>query len=153
MMANLNGFDASQIEPTAGRDPLPAGKYLAAIVGSEFKPTKAGTGQYLELKFQVLEGPHKDRLLWARLNLDNPNEQAVEIAKGELAEICRAVSVLQPQDSVDLHDLPLLITVKCKKRDDNGEIANEISGYAKKPSPPPPDAPAAGTSSAPWMRS
>ena len=30
--------------------------YLAAIVASEMKPTKAGTGSYLELTFQVLEG-------------------------------------------------------------------------------------------------
>lgn len=127
-MANLNGFDANTIEPTAGRDPLPAGPYLAAIIGSEFRPTKAGTGQYLELKFQVLDGPHKDRLLWARLNLDNPNPEAVKMAKAELSAICRALGVMQPQDSVDLHDLPLLITVKCKKREDNGEIGNEISG-------------------------
>ncbi|MEX0725878.1 MAG: DUF669 domain-containing protein [Planctomycetaceae bacterium] len=151
-MANLNGFDANQVEPTAGRDPLPAGNYLAAIVGSEFKPTKAGNGQYLELKFQILDGPHKDRLLWARLNLDNPNPDAVKMAKAELSAICRALGVLQPKDSLDLHDLPLLITVKCKKRDDNGEIGNEISGYAKKPSPPPPETSAAGAPSAPWMR-
>ena len=36
------------------------------------KATKAGTGQYLQLGFQILDGPHKGRKLWARLNLDNP---------------------------------------------------------------------------------
>jgi hypothetical protein len=32
-MATLN-FDATQVEPSAGRDPLPAGKYVAAIMAS-----------------------------------------------------------------------------------------------------------------------
>ena len=39
---------------------------------------------------------------------------------------------MQPKDSMELHNLPLLVTVKCKKRDDNGDVVNEIKGYAKK---------------------
>ena len=31
-MANLQGFNANDVEPTASFDPLPAGKYLAAII-------------------------------------------------------------------------------------------------------------------------
>ena len=27
----------------------------------------------------------------------------------------------------------MLVTVKCKKRDDNGEITNEVKGYVAKP--------------------
>ena len=70
-MANLNGFNANEVDPAVGFDPIPAGKYLAIITESEMKPTKAGTGQYLQLTFQVLEGQYKGRLVWARLNLDN----------------------------------------------------------------------------------
>lgn len=131
-MANLNGFDANTVEPTTEFEAIPAGKYLAVIVASEMKPTKAGTGSYLELTFQVLEGQYKNRNLWGRLNLDNPNTVAVQIAKGELSAICRAVGVMTPKDSFELHDLPLVITVKCKKREDTGEVTNEIKGYAKK---------------------
>ena len=57
---------------------------------------------------------------------------AVKIARGELSAICRAVGVMQPRDSVELHNLPLLITVKLKKREDTGELTNEIKGYAPK---------------------
>lgn len=131
-MANLNGFDANQVEPSGDFEPIPAGKYLAVITESEMKPTKAGTGSYLQLTFAIVEGPHKNRLLWARLNLDNPNAVAVQMAKAELSAICRAVGVLAPNDSTDLHDLPLVIYVKCKKRTDTGEITNEVKGYAPK---------------------
>ena len=131
-MANLNGFDAREVEPQVGFEPIPAGKYLAVITGSEMKQTKAGDGQYLELTFQVLEGEYKGRNLWARLNLDNPNETAVKIARAELSAVCRAVGVMTPKDSHELHDLPLVVSVKLKKRDDTGELTNEIKGYEKK---------------------
>jgi hypothetical protein len=152
-MANLHGFDANQVDPVSNFEPLPAGKYLAVITESEMKPTKAGTGNYLQFTFEVLDGPHKGRLLWARLNLDNPNATAVEIARAELSAICRAVGVMAPKDSAELHNLPLVITVRCKKRTDTGEIANEISGYAKKETPPTsPVAAGSGNSTPPWQR-
>ncbi len=131
-MPNLNGFDATDVDPNFGFEPIPAGKYLAAITESEMKPTKSGVGQYLQFTFQILEGEYKSRLLWARLNLNNPNATAVKIARSELSAICHAVGVLQPKDSVQLHNLPLVITVKLKKREDTGDLTNEVKGYAKK---------------------
>jgi hypothetical protein len=130
-MASLN-FDATQVEPSTGKDPIPAGKYVAAIVASEMKPTKNGAGQYLECEYQVLEGEHKGRKVWSRHNLQHPNAQTVQIARGELSAICRAVGIMTPKDSAELHNLPLTITVKLKKRDDNGELTNEVSAWAKK---------------------
>lgn len=131
-MVNLAGFDASQVEPTTTFDPIPAGKYLAMITQSEMKPNKAGTGSYLELVFTIVEGEHKGRQLWARLNLDNPNELAVKIARAELSAICRAVGVLTPRDSVELHNLPLVIRVGCRRRKDTDEIVNVVKGYEKR---------------------
>lgn len=158
-MADLRGFDANQVDPSTDFDPLPAGKYLAVITDSEIKPNKAGTGSYLQLTFEVIEGDHKGRLLWARLNLDNPNATAVQIAKAELSAICRAVGVLAPNDSSDLHDLPLVIHVRCKKRQDTGDITNEVKGYSPKASLTEPAKPAAGGTPAngkpttpPWKR-
>lgn len=131
-MANLHGFNANNVDPAVDFEPIPAGKYLAIITDSEMKPTKNGSGSFLELCFQVIEGPYKNRLLWARLNLDNPNKQAVDIARAQLSALCRAVGVMQPKDSLELHNLPLQITVKCKKREDTDEITNEIRAFAKK---------------------
>jgi len=154
-MANLSGFNASEVEPASTFDPIPAGKYLAAITESEMKPTKNGGGQYLQLTFQILEGPHKGRNVWARLNLHNPNATAVQIAKQELSAICRAVGVLTPRDSTELHSLPLVITVKCKKRSDSDELANEVRGYAPKAAAPaigqPQQAPTT-SNTPPWKR-
>jgi len=151
-MANLNGFNASEVEPAARFEPIPAGKYVALITESELKPTKAGTGHYLQLTFQVQEGVHKGRIVWTRLNLDNPNATAVQIARGELSAICRAVGVMEPKDSVDLHNLPLVIDVKCRKRADNDEISNEIGSYAKREASTRATKASATGAVAPWKR-
>ena len=131
-MANLNGFNANEVEPTVPFEPLPAGKYLAAITSSETKPTKAGNGEYLQLEFTILEGEYKDRKVWDRLCTTHANPIARKIARGNLSAICRAVGVMIPGDSVELHNIPMLITVTCKKREGADEINNEIKGYEPK---------------------
>ena len=158
-MADLRGFDAQTVEPNDSFDPIPNGDYLCIITASEMKPTKAGDGAYLELELQVIEGPYQGRKLWDRLNLNNANDTTVKIAKGTLSAICRAVGVLQPKDSCELHDIPLLVKVACKKRDDTDELTNVIKSYKKRdavaavPASSPAPAKAAATSSTPpWKR-
>ena len=160
-MATLNNFDANQVDPSVALDPLPAGKYLAVVSESELKPTKTGGGKYLQLTFQIIDGEFKGRLVWARLNLENKSEMTVKIARGELSAICRAIGVMQPKDSVELHNVPLEINVGLKKRDDNGEFTNVIKGYAKKggsvggggaATAPRPAAGAGPGSTPPWKR-
>ena len=129
-MATLN-FNANNVEPTTGFDAIPEGKYLALISDSKMKPTKNGNGSYLELTFQVIEGQYRSRQIWARLNLDNPNPKAVQIAQAELSAICRAVGVMTPQDSSELHNIPLTITVKCEKQEGR-DITNVIKKFEKR---------------------
>lgn len=153
-MATLN-FDASQVEPSAGKDPVPAGKYVAAITASEMKPTKNGAGQYLELEYQIIDGEHKGRKLWSRHNLQHPNAQAVQIARGELSAICRAVGTMTPKDSAELHNLPMTVTVKVKKREDNGEPTNEVAAWAKRDTAagaPQQSGASGGPAAPPWLR-
>lgn len=127
-MATLN-FNATEIEPSTGFDAIPQGKYIACISDSEMKSNRSGTGKYLQLEFTILEGEYKNRKLWSRLNLENPNADAVRMARADLSAICHAIGVLQPKDSVELHNLPLEITVKCRKNSDD-EIVNDIKGYS-----------------------
>ena len=155
-MADLRGFDANTVEPTDSFDPIPPGEYLCVITASEQKPTKAGDGSYLELEFEVIDGPHKGRKLLDRLNLDSPSEVAVKIARATLSAICRAVGVTQPKDSCELHDLPLVCKVRVERRPDTDEATNVIKGYrARRPAAPAPaaTAPAAPGSTPPWQRS
>ena len=128
-MSNLQGFDANEIEPQGSFDPIPAGWYTVMIVASEMKPTKNGSGEYLQLRLDIIDGEYEGRVLFDRLNLRNSNQTAVEIAQRQLSAICRAVGVMQPQDSSDLHDRPLRVKVSIRPAGGGYEVSNEIKGY------------------------
>lgn len=130
-MATLN-FDAAAVEPqpTQSFEALPTGRYEAMIVDSEMKTTKAGTGQYLQLTFDILGPKHIGRKVWARLNLSNPNKTAEEIAQRELSAICHCLGLERVEESEELHDIPLLIDVGQEKNTQTGDMTNRIKGYA-----------------------
>jgi hypothetical protein len=136
-MADLSGFDATQVEPAGSFEPIPAGTYAAVITDSDMKDNKAGTGKYLELVIEIIDGEHKGRQVWDRLNLQNPNAKAVEIAQRTLSAICHAVGVMQPKDSGELHNKPMSITVIQEARKDQpGTMSNRIKGYDSTTSAP-----------------
>ena len=163
-MANLS-FNAANVSPSVVYAPLPAGDYQAIITESETKATKDGQGQYLQLKLQIQGGEFSGRVLFDRLNLWNNNQQAQEIAQRALSAICHAVGILQVGDSQELHNRPLIATVKVKPASGNYEANNEIKGYkaaqlATAPAFMPPQAQAApaanapagfGSAGMPWM--
>lgn len=126
-MAQLN-FDATQVTPDLGFETVPAGWYNAMIDESEMKPTKDGSGAYLQTRFNIIDGQYANRKIYMRLNLRNTNPVAQEIAYKQLSAIAHAVGVLHVQDSSQLHGLPMKIKVKLRK-DTSGqyEDSNEIS--------------------------
>lgn len=127
-MTNLAGFDASQVPEQQDFTAIPEGPYVVIATASEMKPTKNGQGAYLQFTFEVVDGPMKGRKLWSRLNLQNNNSIAVDIAKRELGAICRAVGIIKPSDSAELHNKPILVTVGVEIDDRNRE-SNTIKKY------------------------
>ena len=163
-MAMLN-FNATTVAPATAFEAIPAGNYAAIITESAMKPTKRGDGEYLQLTLQIIDGEHSGRKLFDRLNLNNPNATAVDIAQRTLSAICHAVGVMQPQDSAELHDIPMQVKVGVEKNMTDGTNSNVIKGYATagngKPAPraaapahamPPPQAAAPARAAAPWAR-
>ena len=130
-MAQLN-FDASQVQPNTGTpDPIPSGWYPMVIKNSEMKPTKDQQGAYLKLEFEVIDGEYRGRKVWDRLNLQNKNPVAVEIAYGSLSAICHAAGIIQVQDSQQLHGIPIEVKVRLKEADGNYDASNDVRGYRK----------------------
>jgi len=123
-------FDASGIDTSddrGGFEPLPQGKYNAMIIESTVKDTKAGTGQYLELVCQVLDGAHVNRKVWHRLNIVNPNPVAENIGRKDLAVLMINLG-LPPQmvDTQELHGKPFVMGLKISQRD-GYEPSNDVS--------------------------
>lgn len=157
--------DLTQIAPAQAFDPVPAGKYLMHIRNSEMKSTSSGNGSYLQLENEILDGPSKGRVIFERLNIDNPNQSAVEIAYRTLSAIGHAVGVMNVADSGQLHNKPFIGIVKVKPASGNYDAGNEMKGYeasssAQIPASGPAAAAAqtpaaaapAASSTPPWMR-
>ena len=127
-MAQLN-FNAAEIDTTS-RDAIPSGTYEAVVTDSEMRATKSGTGMGINLTFEILsDGPAKGRKVFAWINYENQRAEAQRIGREELASLCKAVGVTNLTDTVQLHNLPLLITVGV---DRNDPTRNVVKKYAAK---------------------
>lgn len=126
-MALLN-FSAQGIDTTTTFDALPAGDYEAMVTSSEMKSTKDGSGQYLQLVLEIQGGQYQGRRMFDRLNLQNRNPKAVEIAQKQLAQLCHATGILQVQNSEQLHNIPVVMKLSAKNDPERG-MQNEVKGY------------------------
>lgn len=129
-------FNADEYEPMGSFDPIPAGKYLVVISGSEIKDTSTGKGKYLQLVYDVVDGEFSGRKLFDRLNLVNENETAQKIAQQALSAICRAVGVMHPKDTGELHDKPFVVKVIIRPATEQYQASNQIKGYESKDGTP-----------------
>jgi len=153
-------FDAqNHVAPAApDRAPLPRGMYQVIVMASDLKPTQAGTGHYIELTLQVIDGEHSGRRVWDRLNVSNPNKTAEDIAKRQLQLLCLAAGVTTLTDTEQLHDIPVLAEIDLDRKDPS---RNRVRGYASvsagKPlpqaaRPAPAPSPAAKPAARPWEK-
>jgi len=132
-MVDLNqfDFDPAKRQPRERKEfeLLPPDTYTAVITDSELKDTKAGTGNYIELSFQIIDGPHTRRMLWTRFNMKNPNPKAVEIGRDQFAAVAHAVGVPNVKATEELHNIPLKIRVDTQVRKDTLKEENRIFSY------------------------
>ena len=152
-MASLM-FDASTID-TSSHDPVKPGTYEAVIADTEVRPTRNGNGKGINVTFEILSGDAKGRKVWAWINFQHPKAEAQRIGQEELARLCKAVGVGKLDDTTQLHNLPMMITVGIDKDD---PTRNVIKGYRAKegtaaaPASAPQGSGAAATGDAPWKR-
>ena len=128
MTPELN-FDASTVEPLGSFEPIPLGDYMVIISATEMKPTKDGKGQYLQLTYDVVDGEYKGRKIFDRLNLINDNKTAQEIAQRALSSICRAVGVMRPQRTEELHSKSFVIKVGIRPATETFAPSNVVKEY------------------------
>lgn len=154
-MANLGqAYDPTNGERSTGSAPIPVAEYVLAAVKSDYVPAKSGNGMVAEYEFEVYEGDHKGRRVWARYNLENASAKAVEIAWREYNALKHACGRLNISDTSDLHGIPFRAYVGAVR--DNPD-RREIKSYKPLNGAPAGHAsqtasPGAGTANAPWKR-
>ena len=122
-------FDVSEL-PQASKDysVLPSGWYSATIAGAEVKETKAGTGEYIAVKYSITGPTHQGRVIFGNLNIKNPNPKAEEIGRQQLGDIMRAIGLARVTDTDQLIGGSLVIKLDVKEDEKYGE-RNEVKGF------------------------
>lgn len=133
-MPEIN-YNASDYEPIGSFELLPIGKYTVIISGSEYKKTKPKEGravsEYLSLTFTVVDGESKGRKLFTSLHINNPNDDAKEIARRTLSAICGCIDTLHPHLTEEMHNKPLIVKVAIRAANPPYDAQNEIKGYER----------------------
>lgn len=153
-MATIS-FNAAEVEPSSF-DVLPAGTYEAVIANSEAKPMKSGNGMGFNFEFEIISGDCKGRKVFAWITFEHrTSPDAQRIGREQLSAICRAVGVTQLNDTVQLHNLPMMITVALDKNDPTRNVIKSYkprkdgdgqgAGSGTQPAP-------AASGTAPWAR-
>ena len=128
----LLNFDASKIEINDSYDVIPDNTLVNAVItSSEWKETKDKTGGYLALKYEIIDGNYKGRIIFENVNLQNSNATAVKIAQETLAKICNAIGKVTVQNSEELHNIPMTLKLGVNPAKDGYDASNKIKSFSK----------------------
>jgi hypothetical protein len=149
---------------------LPPGNYLAMATKAQVKDTKDGTGKYLSVQFQILDGEHARRIVFANYNIKNKSPQATQIGLRQLGQLWEAAGLGRiVRDENDLLDKSVTLRIALRKDDptQNEVVSASPAGESAPPAPapaparvPPPWPPATATAPAapaagkklPWQK-
>ena len=79
----------------------------------------------------MIDGEFKGRSVFDRLNLWNPNSQAVDIAQRSLSAICHAIDLLKVKNHEELRGKKLMAKIVYKPAEGNYSEGNDVKGYSK----------------------
>ena len=149
-------FDVTAYEAQPIRsswEPLPPGDYTACVTSTELKPTKAGNGEYIELTIEIMDGDYSGRKIWERLNVNNPSEQTMQIARSQLNQLATALNQLPLKDTDQLLEIPFTLTLDIDRKDNTRNRVMGCSPASSTPRVAAKPAPAAASpAKKPWER-
>lgn len=143
-------FNAAQADEMAPADNsravAPAGRYSAMVVDSTIKTTKAGDGQYIELVWEIIGGPHNNLRWYQMYQVQNKSPKAVSMAQADLSAICKAMGREGFDMTEDLHNHEMVVDLDVEESpgyaDKNRVVFLGYHSATASPAAPAPAAPA-----------
>lgn len=110
---------------------LPKGKYLLICDEAELKDS--ANGQYIKVKFKVLEGEYEGRIIFQNYTVVHSNEQAAKIGRGQLKNFleCAGAKSYALRSPVDLIGLRAMASIKIEEGKDGYSDQNKVSSFSK----------------------
>ena len=115
-------------QPERNYEPVPPGWYDVTINSVDVANTKAGTGQYLKIRYDIVGPSHQGRVVFGNLNIRNPSAKAESIGRAQLNELMQAVNMTRLANTDQLVGMPVSIKLSVKD-DPNYGASNEVKGF------------------------
>lgn len=130
-MAFLGETFSTDSLPVSDRsfDLIPEGWYNATITKAELNNTKAGTGQKIDMRYDIVGPTQQGRVVFSTVNVRNQSQKAEEIGRQQLGEIMRAVGLAKIQDTDELVGGSICVRVKIRPAENGYDARNEVSGF------------------------
>ena len=110
-------------------EPIPDGWYKVSISSTQLKQTKAGTGEYIALRYKLLGHAHQGRVIVGKLNIRNPNPKTQDIGIQQLGELMRAIGLASVEDTDQLIGGHLEVKVHISEASGGCDFSNYVSGF------------------------
>jgi hypothetical protein len=129
-MAQLNQPFVESELPKSERnfEPLPAGWYTTTIGGAEIKATKAGSGEYIAIRYDITGPTHQGRVVFGNLNIKNANPAAEAIAYQQMGELMRAIGLARVDDTDQFVGGQLQVKLDIRKSEQYGD-SNDVKAF------------------------
>jgi len=124
---NLFALDTTGVPEMSGGsyEVFPEGFYPAMMVTASLKPTSRGDGKFLECVYQIMETEHAGKKYTSRINVENPNPDAVRIAAQEMKSLRVALGYPDNETRTMMFlNKPLVLKLGVKPRKDK-PLVNE----------------------------
>ena len=114
---------------------IPEGWYNATITKAELGNTKSGTGQKIDVRYDITGPTQQGRVIFQAVNIRNQSQKAEEIGRQQLGEIMRSIGLAKVEDTDQLIGGQLCIKIKIKQPTDKDKAAgytenkNEVAGF------------------------
>lgn len=96
-----NFFNAHEVVPDTGIDPVPAGQYPVTVAGTGKKELKDGKGHKLDILYQIAAGELAGRKFSIGYNIwNNVSTENTRIAMAQLSALCHCVGVFTLSDTL-----------------------------------------------------
>jgi len=120
-------FNPAEVPDRPSFEVFPPGDYTGEVTASDYKPTKAGNGKYIEFEITILDGQYAGRKYWERLNVRHENKQAMDIANSTLKEMVRAAGMGDAplRRTEDIHGKPMKMIMRIVPKKEGGKPTGE----------------------------
>ena len=130
--------------------PIPVGWYTSIITETDVKKTKSGTGIYMSLTHEIMDGEYKGRLIFDMITIENQNEDAQQIGTKQRNSLFAACGKAKIHDTDEFLNIPIKIKVRIGTANEGYDPKNEISDYKNVTDVKKEVKPQASKSSPPW---